>query len=198
MRVKASWFRAQGARPPEEVAGAAAFIAFRVAHNMLKGMRKAGFDIDAGPAYFDFLSEALAFAIQVSCRVAYARLPEDNRLAFATALARRAADHLAENQAELLGAQSSTEAKAAFIERLNRRFAEYADFGFGADGPDFAFLRYFASLVSERVPEKDRRWTHDQVIAIEGPQAAATLAKGIASLLDPAPRRKRASSTTGE
>ena len=45
MRVKAHWFRDESAKAPEEVAGAVAFIAFRVAHNTLKSMRKAQFDI---------------------------------------------------------------------------------------------------------------------------------------------------------
>ncbi|MGE5617180.1 MAG: hypothetical protein ACM3X5_09710 [Bacillota bacterium] len=199
MRVKAQWFREGGSHGPEEVGGAVAFIAFRVAQNMLKSMRKAQFDIDVGPAYFDFLAEALAFAIQAACRVAYPALPEEQRLPFATALAQHAADHLAGNEAELLGLEAPIDIRARFIERLNRRFAEYADFAYGAEGPDFLFLRYFASLVAERMPEKDRRWTHDQVIAIEGPEAARTIAKSVASLLDTSPReRRRASSTRGE
>jgi HD-GYP domain-containing protein (c-di-GMP phosphodiesterase class II) len=41
------------------MADALAFIAWRVAQNMLKSMRKADFDIDPGPQYFEFLAEAL-------------------------------------------------------------------------------------------------------------------------------------------
>lgn len=200
MRVKAHWFRAESAKSPEEVASAVAFISFRVAQNMLKSMRKAQFDIDIGPQYFEFIAEALAFVIQCACRIAWPRFPEANRLPFATELAHRVADHLAENQSELLGAQTSAEIKAQFIERLNRRFAEYADFDYGPEGPDFGFLRYFASLVAERMPEKDQRWTYDQVIAIEGPEAAATVAKSLAGLLDTGPGRapRRARSNLGE
>jgi hypothetical protein len=200
MRVKAHWFRSGNAKSPEEVAGAAAFIAFRIAQNMLKSMRKARFDIDAGPQYFAFLAESLAFVIQVACRASYPHLPEEQRLPFATALAHRAADHLAGNQSDLLGAEEPDRIRAVFIERLNRRFAEYSEFDFGPDGPDFLFLRYFASLLVELMPEKDRHWTHDQVIAIEGPEAAATMAKGIAGLLDTGPGRTRrpASRVAGE
>lgn len=200
MRVKARWFRAERAKRPEEIAGAVAFIAFRVARNMLKNMRQATFDIEAGPAYFEFLAESLAFAIQAACRVAFPRLADDERLRFATALAHRAADHLAENESELLGLQPAHEIRAAFIERLNRRFAEYAELGYGGEGPHFLFLRYFASLVEPLVPEKDRRWTHDQLIAIEGPEAAATIAKSVAALFDTGPgrERRRAPPTTGE
>lgn len=200
MRVKLHWFRAESARRPEEVAGAVAFIAFRVAQNMLKSMRKARFDIDAGPRYFEFLAEALAFAIQCACRIAWPRFPEGDRMPFAAELSRRAADHLAENQAELLGQQTAAEIRAAFIDRLNRRFAEYAEFRYGPEGPEFAFQRYFASLLAELMPEKDKRWTCDQVIAIEAPEAAATLAKSLAGLLDTGPERvrRRFASTTGE
>ena len=53
------------------MAGALAFITWRVAQNMLKSMRRADFDIDPGPQYFDFLAEAVAFAIQVAWRLAY-------------------------------------------------------------------------------------------------------------------------------
>jgi hypothetical protein len=200
MRVKAHWFRAESAKSPEEVASAVAFISFRIAQNMLKSMRKAQFDIAIGPQYFEFIAESLAFVIQCACRIAWPRFPEASRLAFATELAHRVADHLAENQSELLGAQTPAEVRAGFIERLNRRFEEYADFGYGPDGPDFAFHRYFASLIAERMPEKDQRWTYDQVIAIEGPEAAATVARSLAGLLDTGPgrARRRAAPTAGE
>lgn len=201
MRVKARWFRDEHDHRPDEVAGAVAFIAFRVAQNMLKSMRKAGFDIDAGEPYFEFLSESLAFAIQCACRVAWPRLEEPARQPFAQALALRAADHLAGNQADLLQAADPAAYRDAFIERLNHRFAEYADFGYGPEGPDFGFVRYFASLVADRVPEKDRHWVHDQVIAIEGPEGARTLSGALESLFDTGPDRKprrRRASTTGE
>ena len=65
LRVKSTWFKPGRSRAPADVAGALAFITWRVAQNMLKSMRKAGFDIDPGPQYFDFLAEAVAFSIQV-------------------------------------------------------------------------------------------------------------------------------------
>jgi hypothetical protein len=191
LRVKSTWFKPGRARSPAEVADALAFIAWRVAQNMLKSMRKAGFDIDPGPQYFDFLAEAAAFAIQVAWRLAYPRYDDEGRLAFMTALANRTGDELAENRARLLGEPDAAAIKAAFIDLLNRRTAEYADFGHGPEGPDFAFLRYFATVVAELMPEKDRRWTWDQVIAIEGPGAASSIAKAVKGLFDEAPRRPR-------
>ena len=184
MRARTRWHRGDRARSPGEVASAVAFTAFRLARAMLENLRRARFAIDAGPAYFQFLAEAVAFGIQCACRVAWPRLQDDERQEFATALARHAAGHLAENEADLLGQRTAGEVERAFIAQLNERFAEYAELGYGPEGPHFGFLRYFASLVAEIVPPEDARWVHDQVIAIEGPVAAATLGRTVAGLLE--------------
>ena len=191
MRSKIHWFRAEEAKGPAEVAGALAFVAWNAARRMLASLRKAGFELDAGPTYFAFLSEALAYEVQVAWRVAYGRYAEGDRTVFANALAHGLARVLGENQAELLGEETAAQVEARFIAVLNRRFEEYAEFGHGAQGPDFAFLRYFASLVRELLPEKDRTWIHDQVIAIEGPEAAGAIARGLDALLDTGPGRLR-------
>jgi hypothetical protein len=198
LRVKSQWFRPGRPRTPDDVARALAFIVWRVAQNMLKSMRRADFDIDPGPQYFDFLAEAAAFAIQVAWRLVHPRYDDEGRVAFMTSLANRTAEELAENRARLLGEEEPAAIKARFIELLNRRNGEYSEFGFGPEGPDFAFLRYFATAVSELMPEKDKRWTWDQVIAIEGPEAAATVTKSIAGLFDETPRRPRRAAAPGE
>jgi hypothetical protein len=187
MRVHSRWFRGAESRSAPEVAGAMAFIAWRVAQSMLARMRKAGFTVDAGPRYFDFIAEALAFTIQVAWRVARERMDESARDAFMHGIATRCAAILADNQSDLLGGQASDAIEAQFIARLNLRFEEYAEFAHGPEGPDFAFLRYFASLVRDLAPENDRPWVHDQVIAIEGPEAAGTVARALVDLLGESP-----------
>lgn len=190
MRVHSRWFRPR-ARGIEEPAGALALVAWRVSRAMLERMRRAGFTLDAGPLYFEFLSEALVFSLQVAWRVAYDRMDAAEREAFATVAARRSAAILAGNEAELLGESKPERIEQRFIARLNRRFDDYAPFGHGPAGPDFAFLRCFASFLCEVVPEPDRRWVHDQVIAIEGREAAATIARALAGLLAAAPGAAR-------
>ena len=61
MRIKSHWFRSDRPKSPEEIAGAAAFIAWRVAQNALKTMRSAKYELAPGPQYFAFLSEFLTF-----------------------------------------------------------------------------------------------------------------------------------------
>lgn len=198
MRVKSTWFRPGRPKTPEEMAGALAFISWRVAQNMLKSLRKADFDIDPGPQYFAVLAEGIAFAIQVAWRLVYPRYDEAGRAAFMTLLAHRTAEELAENRHRLLGDREPAAIRADFIELLNRRIEEYAEFGFGPEGPDFAFHRYLGSLLADLMPEKDKRWTSDQVVGIEGPEAAAMIAKSVAGLFDNSPGRRRRTTAAGE
>lgn len=199
MRIKSHWFRAGAPRSPEELAGALAFIAWKVAHDALKRMRRAGFDIDPGPAYFAFLAETLVFTVQVAWRLAHDRFDPEGARAFMTALANRAGGTLADNQAELLG-DDPAPVKAAFITLVNESMDDYGAFGFGPDGPEFGFLRLYASRVAEHMQEKDRRWTHDQVMAIEAPEAAARISRAFADLndTDPDRRSKRRAAMRGD
>jgi len=198
IRIKSHWFKADKPKSPEEVASAVAFIAFRVSQNILKSMRKANFDIDAGPVYFDFLAEALVFCLQISWRLAHQRFGEAGAGAFMTEAANKAALHLAENRVDLLADGDVTTHKAAFIDRFNASFDLYGVFPYGEAGPSFGFLRFFASRLAGLMGHKDERWTWDQVIAIEAPEAATHIAKAFGGLNDNEPRRRRAAQTTGE
>lgn len=186
MRVKSRWFKSGQAKPPRQVASAAAFIVWRVALNALKQMRAARFDIDAGPQYFAFLTEFLAFLIAIADRIAYARLAPDARTEFTTALALRIGEILEDNEHDLLDAERDT--RRRFIALVNERNADYASFGYGSDGPDFGFLRYLAHRVTEIMPPKDRTWTLAQIIESEAPEASSTLAAAMRNLFVVAPQ----------
>ncbi|HET9762958.1 MAG TPA: hypothetical protein VFR50_05555 [Casimicrobiaceae bacterium] len=182
MRVKSRWFRHERPKPPAELAGAVAFIVWRIARNALERMRAARFDIDSGAPYFAFLGEFVAFLIAIADRFAYGRFGPDARVEFTTALARRLAAILEDNARELLGPGDDGSA-GAFIALVNERNAEYAAFEYGDDGPDFAFLRAFGHRVTEIMPAKDRTWTVAQVMESEAPEAVATLQKAMRDLL---------------
>lgn len=186
MRVKSKWFKSGRAKTPQEIADAVSFIIWRIGMNALKNTRKADFTVDAGPQYFAFLNEFLIFLVQVADRIAYSRLGAEEREAFTTALAVRLAGILAENQAELLGGVAG-EHKSNFITQLNRRAGEYAEFHYGSNGPDFAFIRYLGYCMLDVVPEKDKNWVVDQMVSIEAPEAVETVEKAMRGLLEATP-----------
>jgi hypothetical protein len=103
IRIKSQWFRSGASKTPQQTASAMAFIAWRVAQNMLKQMRTAHFDIDIGPQYFAFTREVLVFLTQVLDRMAYQRMGPEGRAEFITALVKRVADILQDNEDGLLG-----------------------------------------------------------------------------------------------
>ena len=196
MRVKSQWFKGGKARPPQEIAGAAAFIVWRIGENALKSMRTADFDIAVGEQYFSFLSEFLVFLVQAADRVAYRRMSGEERVAFTGTLANRVGETLSDNQSRLLGG-AAAEHKAAFIELLNRRAGEYAEFEYDETGPSFSFLRHLGYVMQEIMEERDRYWVTDQLMAIEAPEAVETLEKAMLGLFGDAPKRRRGSAATG-
>jgi hypothetical protein len=207
MRIKSHWFKPGAAHSPAEQAGAMAFIVFRVGQEMLKRMRGADFDIDAGPPYFAFLRETLVFLIAVVDRMAAARLSPDDRVEFTTALVHHVARTLAGNEHDLLGPPPAGSPPRAdiFIDLVNEVVGQYADFGADpaaeADAgfqPDFAFLRCFGHRLEPTLPEKDRLWVIDQVMAVEAPEALGVVQRSMRDLYDPSPRRTRRSSVSGD
>ncbi len=196
LRVKSQWFKPERAKSPAEIAGAMAFITWRLALHVLRRMREAGFDIDAGPPYFAFVRELLVFLIAGTDRLAHARLSPEARAQFLQALVLRSAAILHDNEADLLG---RAEDEGRFVDLFNEGVVHYAEFGWSEEeGPDFGFARYLGSRLEALLPAKDRLWVGDQVIAVEAPEASATLRRALEGLLSTEPRRVRRSALSGD
>ena len=199
MRIKSQWFRSGKPKSPEEIAGAVAFIVWRIAQNSLKTMRAARYDLAPGRPYFAFVEELLVFLTLGADRLAYRRGDDAWRVAFTTAMANRVGEIVAENESDLLGAETAAEVKRRFIAKVNVSAAACAEFDWNDDGPDYGFLRYLGQRVAEVMTEPDRTWSISQVIEVEAPDAAALLHRGMAGLLDPSTQRQeRSARATGE
>jgi len=197
LRIKSQWFRDGPAKTPAQNASAMAFITWRIAQNMLKQMRSARFDIEVGPQYFAFTREALVFLTQVLDRMAYARMNDVQRTEFMTALVQRVAQILQDNEDGLMGEPAAGQASRydQFIDLFNELSEHYADFGFDAKGPDFAFVRYLGHRIEALMLQKDRRWVVDQIMASEVPDALDMIQRGMDGVLSTEPQPKRASRT---
>jgi hypothetical protein len=191
MRIKSRWFKGERAHTPAELAGAVAFNVSRIAENALKNTRRAKFEVAVGPQYFAFLAEFLIFLIQAADRIAYRQLSPDDRFAFTSHLANHVADTYAENHSRLLGGDLIA-CKQLFIDRINQRAGEYAEFGYDENGPEFAFTRYLAFCMGEIMDEKDSGWIIDQIMGIEAPEAIEMLEKNYRQLTEDRPARPNA------
>lgn len=196
MRIKSNWFKGGRERTPQEIADALAFVVSRIADNALKNTRKANFEIAVGPQYLDFLAEFLIFLVLAGDRIAYLRLSAEDRVAFTGNLANRVGETYAENRSRLLD-QDLKECKQRFIDLLNQRAGEYADFGYDEKGPDYGFYRYLAYCIGEIMNDADSGWVIDQMISIEAPDAVKMVEKTLRGLYEEEPKtpRRRASSS---
>ncbi|MBI5430698.1 MAG: hypothetical protein HY938_09625 [Nitrosomonadales bacterium] len=190
MRIKSHWFKSDRKKTPQEIAGVLGFNIWRIADNALKNTRKANFEIAIGPQYFLFLTEFLVFLIQVADRIAHRQLSAEDRFSFTSTLANRVAETLAENQSRLTDGSIAGH-KQRFIDHLNLRAGEYADFDYGSDGPEFAFTRYLAYCMRAVMDEKDVEWVIDQIMSIEAPGAVEMVEKTLRDLFGTEPRQPR-------
>ena len=210
LRLKSHWFKGENSKSAAEQASVIAFIVWRLAHSMLGRMRGAQFDIDIGRPYFAFMREVLVFLLALTDRIAFERLPAPEREPFTVALVRHVARTLQENEDRLLGVPATGEPRHAdtFIDLVNDVVGHSAEFGADptppADAwgfqPGFGFVRYLGSRLEPALPEKDRRWVLDQVMAIEAPQAVSLVQRSMRDLLDPtaSPRPARRRTLSGE
>jgi len=186
-----SGFHAGHARSTTELAGVIAMLAWKLAIDSIKRMRRVEYEIEPGQAFFDFVCEFVIFLAQAADRIAYRDLTPEQRIEFTTALARRLAALVEDNRDMLQDDATPGQCQQQFLDLFNRRGAEYADHGYTGNGPDFGFRRCFAACLKEVLPEKDRLWAVDQVMEIESPEATKALEKTLAGLFHPEEESRR-------
>lgn len=196
-------FHTAGQRSPATLASVIALLSWKLAVDAIGRMRRADYDIDPGRPFYDFVCEYLVFLAVAADRVAYRELPAEQRAAFTSALVKRQAEMVGENRYLLLdeaNQREPAELSRRYIDLFNRRVADYAEFDYGTNGPDFGFKRYFASCLREILPEKDRLWVLDQAMEIEAPEALKALEKALDGLFHPEREdgRRRREGVSGE
>ncbi|MEN8174150.1 MAG: hypothetical protein ABFS23_00190 [Pseudomonadota bacterium] len=182
LRIKARWHDDNLERSVDETAGAIAFNAWRLAKDKAINLHGEDFAYESDRQRMDVILEYLVFQVQITDRIASGRLgmDHDSRRDLVVATAKAMARHVQENSAELFGPGDHT---APFIERLNARGAEYAEFGFSEDGPSYPFFRHLGYEIQQIMgTEGDNRWVIDQVMDKDGLEVYRNISRAIDSL----------------
>jgi len=184
IRVKSRWHQEGGERSTEEIGGAAAFILWRLALHRAVNLHGKDFSYRDDAQRLAVIIEYLAFTLQLIDRLAELRLglePEQRRdLIIATA--RKLAGHVQDNSQDLLG---PGEYRKAFVERINERAAEYAEFSYGGEGPSYPFLRHLGFQIQQIMgTEGENRWVIDQVMDLDGPELDRAVWKALQDLYE--------------
>lgn len=168
IRIKSQWYNEDTERSLEEIAGALAFNAWKLAMDKAITLHGANFIYDSDRQRLDVISEYLIFQIQVVDRMVHRSLEQEERQKLITALAMRLAGHMQENGSELLGAGDYGK---ALIALLNQRSQEYSELGFGDDGPSYPFMRHLGYEIQQHMgSSQENRWVIDQVMDKDAPE----------------------------
>jgi len=191
IRVKTIWFKKDGERTAEEIASAVATTTWRVADKAVDNLGRENYDIITPERGFKLIAEFLAFLVHYCDRMAYATLPSERRMAVLQAVSHRLGEVMEQNVHSMVGKDDGRDYKKEFIDFLNRRFAEYAEFEFPDDDKaSFPALRFLGLQIRDEMDDKDKTWVMDQIMDIEMPEMMGTVRKSFKGLLSDAPVKR--------
>ena len=182
LRIKSQWHDEDAERSLEEIAGALAFNGWKIAMNHAINLHGEHFIYDDDRQRLAVIAEYLIFEIQLVERLTHETLSMEQRRTLITALALRLAATLEENSRDLLG---PGDYRGPFIERLNQRSAEYAEFKFTREGPSYPFTRHFGFEVQQLMGDsQENRWVIDQIMDKDAPEIYKQFKRIVRNLFD--------------
>ncbi|MBT2970642.1 MAG: hypothetical protein B6D72_04855 [gamma proteobacterium symbiont of Ctena orbiculata] len=183
IRIKSQWHDEDASRSAEELGGAIAFIAWRIALDKAITLHGKHFVYENDDQRLAVIAEYLCYEAQISDRMIHAMVDNEARVAIVTALVMKMADHFQDNAADLLGPGDHAN---RFITLYNQRSGEYAEFNFDKTGPSYPFLRHLGFEIQQIMgsEEHDNRWVIDQVMDVDAPEVYKQLARAVRNLFD--------------
>jgi hypothetical protein len=178
--AKTRW-RKKGARTLAERAGVIGANLWKLSIEIFKHMEKEGFRFGSDRLVTGVLTEFVAFTVQLVDRAVYGRLSEAERPRLIGEVVGHLAATMENNQRDLLG---PGEYRKQFIDLLNTRFGEYADFACPGGEPSYACLRFFATKVSDAMAGGDNKWVVEQMMDIEAPEMVLLVRKLVDQALE--------------
>ena len=109
-------------------------------------------------------------------------LGDEDRRKLVITLAKHLAGHLHDNSVDIFGPGDYV---GPFIDKLNRRGAEYAEFNYTGDGPSYPFMRHLGYEIQQIMGEsQENRWVIDQVMDRDGPDIDREIRRAIDNLFE--------------
>ena len=174
LRVKTTWFKKEGERPPEEVATVMASMLWRLADKAIDNLSKADYDIITPQRGFKIIAELTCFLVHYMDRLAFDRLDDEQRQELISATGIRLAEVMEQNILDFNeGARDPDyDYQEGYIELLNKRmqdYAEFAEFTLPNGKPAFQPSRFLSLMIREDMEKSDQSWIQDQLMDIEVP-----------------------------
>ncbi|WP_133511992.1 hypothetical protein [Candidatus Thiosymbion oneisti] len=169
LRIKSHWWNAEQARSVPEIAGALAFIAWRLSVEKAVNLHCERFVYTDDRQRMAVIQEYLVFLIQIADRLCYGIMSEDDRRTLITTVVTKVIEQVQDNGQDLFGDGNHGR---PFIALLNRRSDEYAQLHFDGEGPSYPFLRHLGyEIQCVMGQQEENRWVIDQVMDKDGWEA---------------------------
>lgn len=183
LRIKSHW-HGESERSLEEIAGALAFISWRIAQEYAINLHGQDFVYRDDHQRMDVIAEYAIFQLQIMDRLAYQQfeLTDEDRQKFILSLANKLAMHVQDNSQDLFGPGDYV---AGFFAKLNERGAEYSKYNYTEDGPSYPFMRHLGYEMQQIMGlEGENRWVIDQVMDKDGVEVDRKLRRAMEDLFD--------------
>lgn len=173
-------FRKKGPKTLEDRASVVATNIWRIAQETARHMEKEGYAMGGDRQVAAVITEFIAFLIQISDRIVYGQLTDEERARFINALGKHTARITSTNLAEFVGEGAYVK---AFVDTVNARLADYAEMEFNGHDPSYSVLRYLGEKVSDAMEQTDSKWVLEQVVDIESLEAIKLIKKAVGEIL---------------
>jgi len=182
IRMKTRWHQEKD-RSLEELSSALSLMIWKVAANRLLEMENIGFMTHSNMQRLAIIGEFIAFLLQVTDRLVFQRLEENDRNLFVNALAKHLTRAFVDNQTDLLGKGEDDE--GFFVDFLNQRTEEYAELGFIGNEAQVDFLRHFGLQLEKLLSNtaENKHWIVQHVMELDAPQAIKSIRQTLEGLL---------------
>ena len=172
MRIRTQWKRNPSEKTVEDTASALAYIAWQIALTTAKNLHSERFDYEADEDRANVIAEFLIYLTHVTDRLSYTMLDERDREELVTLVAREVARQYQKNVESVLGANDYA---SAFLDKLNKRIAEYSTSSFDEQTPGYDMRRLLGQAVQQIMGDSQtNKWILDQVIEIDSLQMVET------------------------
>ena len=192
MRIKSRWHDKSRPKSLEQIASAMGFNIWKMASTTANKMYNNGFNFRDNAQLLDVIGELVIFLLQLTDRVAYEQLDDEDRQQFTSGVARHLIGTMVENRVEELG---PGDYQAPFIDKLNQRLDAYSEFSLVDGNPSYPMLRFLGEQVEALMGGTQNKWVKEQVMEVEAPELIKSLKRGIEPLLA---SREEDESSSGE
>lgn len=172
--IKTRWRNKKAPRTAEERAGVIGANIWKISIEIFKHLEKDGFRFGTDRQVTAIITEFIAFLVQLTDRTVHGRCNDAERAALINAVAAHLAKTMENNQLDLLG---PGDYRAPFIQTLNDRFEDYAQFEYIARDPGYACVRYFGNQVSDAMASSDNKWVLEHMMEMEAPEMVRVIKK---------------------